>query len=79
MAGHKGPASLRPRCTRCGSSVAAIPVYLCQGDTSLFQGEECELLDGIVDTIVYQVAVNFPQACVKGVSRICLSSVNLLC
>jgi hypothetical protein len=27
MAAHKGPASLRPRCTRSGSSVAAIPVY----------------------------------------------------
>jgi hypothetical protein len=27
MATHKGPASLRPRCTRSGSSVAAIPVY----------------------------------------------------
>jgi hypothetical protein len=27
MAVHKGPASLRPRCTRSGSSVAAIPVY----------------------------------------------------
>jgi hypothetical protein len=27
MAAHKGPASLRPRCTRGGSSVAAIPVY----------------------------------------------------
>jgi hypothetical protein len=26
MAVHKGPASLRPRCTRSGSSVAAIPV-----------------------------------------------------
>jgi hypothetical protein len=28
MAAHKGPASLRPRCTRSGSSVAAIPGYL---------------------------------------------------
>jgi hypothetical protein len=27
MAAHKGPASSRPRCTRSGSSVAAIPVY----------------------------------------------------
>jgi hypothetical protein len=27
MAAHKGPASLRPRCTRSGSSVAAIPIY----------------------------------------------------
>jgi hypothetical protein len=27
MAGHKGPTSSRPRCTRSGSSVAAIPVY----------------------------------------------------
>jgi hypothetical protein len=27
MAAHKGPASIRPRCTRGGSSVAAIPVY----------------------------------------------------
>jgi hypothetical protein len=27
MVGHKGPASLGPRCTRSGSSVAAIPVY----------------------------------------------------
>jgi hypothetical protein len=27
MAAHKGPASLRPRCTRSGSSVARIPVY----------------------------------------------------
>jgi hypothetical protein len=27
MAAHKGPASLRPRCTRSGSFVAAIPVY----------------------------------------------------
>jgi hypothetical protein len=27
MAAHKGRASLRPRCTRSGSSVAAIPVY----------------------------------------------------
>jgi hypothetical protein len=27
MAAHKGPASLRPRCTRGGSCVAAIPVY----------------------------------------------------
>jgi hypothetical protein len=26
MAAHKGPDSLRPRCTRSGSSVAAIPV-----------------------------------------------------
>jgi hypothetical protein len=26
MAAHKGPASLRPRFTRSGSSVAAIPV-----------------------------------------------------
>jgi hypothetical protein len=28
MAAHKGPASLRPRCTQSGSSVATIPVYL---------------------------------------------------
>jgi hypothetical protein len=27
MAAHRGPASLRPRCTRSGSSVAVIPVY----------------------------------------------------
>jgi hypothetical protein len=27
MAAHKGPTSPRPRCTRSGSSVAAIPVY----------------------------------------------------
>jgi hypothetical protein len=27
MAAHKGPASLRPRCTRSGSSVDAIPDY----------------------------------------------------
>jgi hypothetical protein len=27
MAAHKGPASSRPRYTRSGSSVAAIPVY----------------------------------------------------
>jgi hypothetical protein len=27
MAAHRGRASLRPRCTRSGSSVAAIPVY----------------------------------------------------
>jgi hypothetical protein len=27
MAAHKGPATLRPRCTRSGSSVAVIPVY----------------------------------------------------
>jgi hypothetical protein len=27
MAAHKGPASLRPRCTRSVSSVAAIPIY----------------------------------------------------
>jgi hypothetical protein len=27
MAAHKGPASSRSRCTRSGSSVAAIPVY----------------------------------------------------
>jgi hypothetical protein len=26
MTAHKGPASLRPRCTRSGSSVTAIPV-----------------------------------------------------
>jgi hypothetical protein len=26
MVAHKGPASLRPRCTQSGSSVAAIPV-----------------------------------------------------
>jgi hypothetical protein len=29
MAAHKGPASLRPRCTRRGSSVAVIPIYQC--------------------------------------------------
>jgi hypothetical protein len=28
MAAHKGLARLRPRCTRSGSSVAAIPVYI---------------------------------------------------
>jgi hypothetical protein len=28
MAAHKGHASSRPRCTRSGSSVAAIPVYI---------------------------------------------------
>jgi hypothetical protein len=27
MAGHKGPTSLRPWCTRSGSTVAAIAVY----------------------------------------------------
>jgi hypothetical protein len=27
MAAHKGPANLRPRCTRSGSCVAAIPLY----------------------------------------------------
>jgi hypothetical protein len=27
MAAHKGPVSLKPRCTRSGSSVAAIPVF----------------------------------------------------
>jgi hypothetical protein len=27
MAAHKGPASLRPRCTQSGNSVAAIPAY----------------------------------------------------
>jgi hypothetical protein len=29
MAAHKGPASSRPRCTRSGSSVAAVPIYQC--------------------------------------------------
>jgi hypothetical protein len=28
MAAHKRPASLRPRCTQSGSSVAALPVYV---------------------------------------------------
>jgi hypothetical protein len=28
MAVHREPASSRPRCTRGGSSVAAVPVYL---------------------------------------------------
>jgi hypothetical protein len=27
MAAHKGPASLRPRCTRGGSPAAATPIY----------------------------------------------------
>jgi hypothetical protein len=27
MAVHRGPASLRPRCTRGGSPVAAMPIY----------------------------------------------------
>jgi hypothetical protein len=26
MAAHKGPANLRPRCTRGGTSVAAVPI-----------------------------------------------------
>jgi hypothetical protein len=34
MAAHKGPASLRPGCTRSGSSVAAIPVYQSKTFTS---------------------------------------------
>jgi hypothetical protein len=39
MATYKGPASLRPRCTRSGSSVAAIPVYqsyYCAASSNLF-------------------------------------------
>jgi hypothetical protein len=34
MTAHKGPASSRPRCTRSGSSIAVIPVYI----TSKLQG-----------------------------------------
>jgi hypothetical protein len=37
MAARKGPASLWPRCTRSGSSLAAIPVY---------QGRQCCILRG---------------------------------
>jgi hypothetical protein len=39
MAGHEEPASLRPRCTRSGSSVAAIPVY--QFNPLKYGGYEC--------------------------------------
>jgi hypothetical protein len=31
MAGHEGPASLRPRCIRSGSPVAAMPVCHTEG------------------------------------------------
>jgi hypothetical protein len=34
--------------------------YICDGDTAPFRGEEGEPLDGIVLTIVFQVAVCFP-------------------
>jgi hypothetical protein len=37
MAVHKGLASLRPRCTRSGSSVAVIPVYQFTLETAEFQ------------------------------------------
>jgi hypothetical protein len=40
----------------------------------VFQGEEGEPLDGRDKSIVYQVAVSFPEAWVEGVSRICLMS-----
>jgi hypothetical protein len=54
MAAHKGPASLRPRCTRSGSSVAAIPVsqslgclyvlwYISQLAFVIFPGDKKEL------------------------------------
>jgi hypothetical protein len=38
MAVHKGPASLKPKCTRSGSSVAAIPVYQSAGVISIEKG-----------------------------------------
>jgi hypothetical protein len=45
MAAHKGPTSLRPRCTRGGGSVAAIQVYQSTVTTVGKRGEEQGNLD----------------------------------
>ena len=41
--------------------------------------EEGKPFDGRDQTVVFQVAVSFLQACAEGVSRICLRSGYLLC
>jgi hypothetical protein len=45
MAAHKGPAGLRPRCTRGGSSVAAIPVYHLSSRKCLSSTRHCRTDD----------------------------------
>jgi hypothetical protein len=49
MAAHKGPASLRPRCTWSGSSIAAIPVYL---PMKIEQTQRSEALAYTLQTLV---------------------------
>jgi hypothetical protein len=53
--------------------------YVCEGDMAQCRGEEGKPWDGTDQTIVFQVAVSFPYACVEGVSMICLRSGQLLC
>jgi hypothetical protein len=53
--------------------------YMCDGNMALCWSEEGEPWDGRYQTVVYQVAVSFPEAFVEGVSRICLRSGHLLC
>jgi hypothetical protein len=62
MAAHKGPASLRPRCTGTGSSVAAIQVYQsttgeCVNGWKDFKTEdETSVINtGVVDQLVWQL------------------------
>ena len=52
---------------------------VCEREPVLCRKEEGEPWDGIDQTIVFQVAVSFLQACAEGVSRICLGSGHLLC
>jgi hypothetical protein len=47
MAAHKGPANLRPRCTRSGSYVAAIPVYTHQNSVRVVPPEDGQVMSEI--------------------------------
>jgi hypothetical protein len=51
MAAHKGPASSRPRCTRSGSSVAAIPVYYLPSNKVTARYKEIHLFADTVPSI----------------------------
>jgi hypothetical protein len=52
MAAHKGPASLRPRCTRSGSSIAAIPVYI---PTGIPATDRCMVVQNSLDARRYML------------------------